>query len=260
MTAFVFPSENKVGTFNLSDTSVLREASVAQWVQGQHGTNRRTVISGLGLSIGTGLSVDVAAGYAFADGHIIGITAPVNVPSLTASRGISYPNYIYADITYELDLAVDVTFTTNITGVPPERGVCIGIAQTDATSVTKVTDATKNLGSSYSGSYIGGQLNAGRMGVLIFLGATPKLVIVWGAYENLGVTTHVFGMSAAIIYGIETPQATVNSLYSTYATSTFVGLEKSCSYVPCLAPMGFLVNGYTLYQSGKTYKYVAVFE
>jgi len=102
------------------------------------------VISGLCVSAGTGLAVNIASGSARVCGlHLCNtICCMCAVTGLTAC---STCNFIYAQVNLNVCCQPkNFTFVTNITGVIPTRGIKLAKATTNATCVTSVDNTTRN--------------------------------------------------------------------------------------------------------------------
>ena len=93
------------------------------------------VKTGLTLSAGTGLAVNIAAGQARLKGLFINNTATESKGSLTANN----TNYIYVTLSRDINSEAESwDFTSNTTGTTPTDSLFIGTATTDGSSVTAV--------------------------------------------------------------------------------------------------------------------------
>lgn len=263
MASFIFPSEDRIGTFpsNLNPysvaTNILLEPSLALLSRSQRSNSRRNVIYGFDLSAGAGLSVNVAAGYAYANGLILGDTASTNVAGLAASRNINEPNFIFAAVNFvgtpSGDRAMTLAFSSNTTGVVPTDGVCLGIAATDASSVTSYQSSIKNAGSCYVGQYTGDGAYGPSGYRLVFLGSRPNLVILWGVWSDGGTLKNLHAFSA--------PDEGTRSLYGvSWSTTHQFYMNASNIYVPVVGALGFKVGADHMNQSTRTFTYAAYME
>lgn len=225
MSNYIFPSENSVGTFSSSPGRILREPSLAKWVQGQRTNGRKNVISGLELSKGFGLSVNVSSGYAFIDGYIVGDDAQNTVSGLTAIRYVDEPNFVYLTLVYTSGLASGISFSSNTTGVVPASSVCLGIAATDGSSVTSYQSSIKNAGATYIGQYTGRTYTPSAYR-FVFLGHTPRFVCVQQ------------GIASDLYFGASSPDGVLRSIGGLPMV-----LSASSFYVPVPINLGFKVTG-----------------
>jgi len=91
--------------------------------------------SGFAITIGSGLSVAIAAGTARVKGLYIEATASENVGSLTASS----PNYIYITLARDSNSEAESwSFTKNTTGTTPADSFFIGNAVCGGSTVTSI--------------------------------------------------------------------------------------------------------------------------
>ena len=98
------------------------------------------VVSGLTLSAGSGLAVNVTSGVAKINGLYLDSTITCSKGSLTASD----VNYIYATLCRDSSCEPQAwTFTSNVSGTLPTDSLLLGTATTDGSSVTAVDNLVK---------------------------------------------------------------------------------------------------------------------
>ena len=98
------------------------------------------IVSGLELSAGSGLAVNIASGIAKINGLYIDNTITCSIGSLTASD----VNYIYATLSRCASSEPQSwSFTSNVSGTLAADSILLGTATTDGSSVTAVDNLVK---------------------------------------------------------------------------------------------------------------------
>lgn len=183
MTHTCIPQSNSI-------TPVLIKASHWQKYIGDLASNY--ILTGLAISAGSGLSVNVASGRAYIGGiEIESDATDSNQLSLTPNT----TNYIYAQLTRDgSNEPSGWTFTFNTTGVAPADSVLLGYAITTGSAVSGVNVTTtqqglllKNFAVSQISVPVGGSLSIGA-----FTNTGDQTL---GA-NNLKTTTYIFSESA----------------------------------------------------------------
>jgi hypothetical protein len=248
MAYHVYPTETPVGIFEVDPSNRLREYQWAQYQQYRAICSLASFkISGGALSVGAGLTADIAIGEWMIDGRWVSNDAVVN----TGSMSDDHSHYIYFQLQYTGNIVTSVVEYDTSSTTPPVNSVMVGIVNISG-GVVSVTSTLDNVtagsskaltGSIYSSSYTGD----GRSPRTILLGFQPKHVEVYGE-EISGTNTDFISFSGGVmIRNGEDPATTV-----TYSTSAV--------YVPVPVVTGFQVSrssGTGLNVSGNTYYYRA---
>jgi|SRR5262245_8693012 len=187
MSKAVFPTENEIGLVFGKSPRILLERHLVTWQRYRSACALETfVYQGFALSAGAGLSVNVASGDAIINGYWASNDATENHAALAASRSITTPNFIFAQLTRSgVDSRLVLpgyVLVSNTTGTAPADSVLLGIAATDATSVIQVIDSRK-APTIVSGTYTG-QGGNDPADQYIFLGFQWKRVTVWGRWRQ----------------------------------------------------------------------------
>lgn len=177
----IFPSENSIGELLGHPTRNARERMFVEWMKVRGSSVLESFLySGFTISAGAGLAVSIAAGVGVVDGYRIENDAAETLSGLANSRGIDAPNYIYAQLDFDVnDLVEGYTLVATTTTTPPVDSVLIGKAATAGGVVTAVeTYQTKPrvVRGSYTGN--GNDDDVGSWGDrFIFVGQfTPSFV------------------------------------------------------------------------------------
>lgn len=227
MAISIYPSESSLGTFRSNPTNRLREY---QYVHFAHALKQSGLyghlVTGGAVSIGSGLSVDIAAGEWMCYGRWIGSDTTVNVPSLTANQ----TNFIFLVLSFSGSMASGVTWVANTTGTPPSYSVCVGKAVCGASTVTSVETPKAPTCGGYEGAYTGD----GTTDRLVFLGFQPQSVEIWSAWgSSTGYFFSKCGSAAGIFFLLKTSVPEI----------TRAEVTTSTTYCPAVAPLGFLISG-----------------
>jgi hypothetical protein len=240
MAYHVYPTETPVGIFEVDPSNRLREYQWAQFEQFRALCSLSAFkLSGGLLSIGAGITADIAEGQWFIDGRYVRNGSIVN----TGNLGASQVNYIYFQLTYTGSLVTAVVEYDTSSTTPPANSVLVGTATTDGSSVTSVASVVTVTGPIYSGSYTGN----GDSPRTILLGFQPKHVEVYGQ-KFTGTDTEFISFSGGVV------------VRSGESATDVVTYSTSYVYVPVPVVTGFQVGrtySYGLNVSGETYYYRA---
>lgn len=241
----VYPSQDNISTYLGSNADWAEEKQIASWLSIRGSScAEQFVYSGLDLSIGTGLSVDVAAGVAVVDGRILKTTGTESIGSLTDST----TNYIFLQATITSDLIASFALVSNTTGTRPSNGVLLGTAVAAGGVITSVVNVIKKPrgfsagADTTAGTYTGD----GTSNREFSMGGQPRLVMILSNdHDKIAISGNQLGNSAT---GYQIAPGTL----STIATAT---------RRPEITADGFLVSddadNLSLNKSGSSYTYWA---
>jgi len=173
----VYPTENDVGSASATG-QVMTESNMATMVQA---LMRRpsAVKSGLALSAGTGLEVEIATGFAFVNGYLFEVTA---TESFTPAASENKALYLRLDYTSDKVSGVTYVKTDSLDPIDDDH-LLLGEYITDGSSVTSVDMSELVVSPGYE---IGNYTGDSTTGRTISLSFTPRFVLVQGDNTSLG--------------------------------------------------------------------------
>lgn len=241
----ILPTNNNVGTHISIGDRVLSEFALLDWMNRRGASPLESfVYSGLGLSDGGGLNVNVATGVAI----MFGAHAR-NDATATVATTNNATNYIYVQLTKSSSLITGATLVSTTSTTAPADSAFLGRVRTSGGAIVSIQSAKKPPHSPLKDSYTEPStgIDQGR----VHLGFRPRFVIV------IRRTTPP---SAADIFSLSGIDAATQIGAAIVGSTPVVSLPTSTNTRPLLQFDGFDVSGTAAGQllvAGATYDYLA---
>lgn len=247
----VYPTENDVGSASATG-QVMTESNLAK-IAKAFVRRPSAVKSGLTLSAGTGLEVEIATGFGFVNGYLFEVTA---TESFTPAASENKALWLRLDYTADKVSGITYVKTDSLTPIDDDH-LLLGEYITDGASVTSVDHSELVETPGYEiGSYTGDS----TLSRTITLPFTPRFVLVQGDNTSLG---EIVAMSSLFNLGGTIPASGDPALaFRTTPTGGWAFVTTNEAR-PEIVDLGFRVSydaGLTddnLNHSGNVYKYIA---
>jgi len=238
----ILPTNNNIGVHNSIGTRSLNELELLDWMNRRGASPLESfVYSGLALSDGGGLNVNVAIGVVI----IFGAHARNDATATVATTNNAI-NYIYVQLTKTSSLITGATLVSTTSTTAPSDSAFLGRVRTSGGAIVSIQSAKKPPHSPLKDSYTEPStgIDAGR----VHLGFRPRFAIVVRRSGGTDIFTFS-GIDAATQIGL-----------SVVGGIPTVTLTTSNNTRPLLQFEGFDVSGTSAGQllvAGATYDYLA---